>query len=571
MTHLLAERGPAQGTLQGRRPTRSRMCPSSTSDTAPAVAMRSRDAVTTSGPASAVRNTKAICRHVRSAARDGQLLPQLSVLLVIHSFLHAAWTPYSTLDWDTSLFPFGTSNHLFTSSTNQLLRHISLALLVTNLLLNIAGYGLIYRLYQHSVSTIFNRIPPQFPSSAFVNSFGAHIALLRPLEIIFRYLTARFRVLPDVIVLGEVRCGTTTLGQHLSSLPGCHQPFCLWKHPELDGKETFYFVGHYLGNVDPSRYRMCFPLKITKWWNERILKRPFFTFDGCAQYLTSPTAAALIAETYRRAGQDPPVLVACVRSPVDQAISWWRYENNAIEWGASMGLTDWNTKLRTNAYPPRAIGKALEFANSTEVQRLYSNAADLVTTKTDSKCLDSSALATQYRYRLPPWAMTWPGGQLSTIGRNGKFCFNISRFETIFAAVFAENANVVGKHTPKSSEEKNGKKLQYVSVVPLECMSAGSPLADALASIMEQAACRRYFNSDLPIFFDAKESLACIDQSITTQFQSSIKVRRNSGTKLSNLDMEPTSEDEVMLSKYFEKEMESLSRLAGLNFMCDGE
>ncbi len=553
------------------------MCASSSSGTAPAAAKSSRDTVTKykSGPASVVRNSKAICsifRHIRSSARDGQLLPQLSVRLVIHSFLHAAWTPCNRLGRDPSLFPFGTSNHLFASSTNiQLLRHISLALLVTNLLLNIAGYGLIYRLYQHSVSTIFNRIPPRFPSSAFVNSFGAHVPLLRPLEIIFRYVTARFRVLPDVIVLGEVRCGTTTLGQHLSSLPGCHQPFCLWKHPELDGKETFYFVGHYLGNVDPSRYRMCFPLKITKWWNERILKRPFFTFDGCAQYLTSPTAATLIAETYRRAGQDPPVLVACVRSPVDQAISWWRYENNAIEWGASMGLTDWNTELRTNAYPPRTIGKALEFANSAEVERLYSNAADLVTAKNDSKCLENSTLATQYQYRLPPWAMTWPGGQLSTIGRNGKFCSNILRFETIFAAAFAKNANVVGKHTPKSSEEKNGQKLNYVSVVPLECMSAGAPLADALTSIMEQAARRTYSNSDLPIFNNAKESLACIDQSIKTQFQSTIKVRRNSGTKLSNLDMEPTSEDEIMLSKYFQKEMESLSRLAGLNYMYDGE
>lgn len=524
-----------------------------------------------------------IGRLIISSARNGQTLPRFSLLFLVQSCLYA-------LSQSLQISKFG----------NQL----SVMLLIVCGSINIIGYVLLIVLYRHSIQTIFNRQIPDTIHEC-LPSFGAHLQMLRPIEIIWRYYTSSWRILPDIIVLGEVRCGTTSICQHLADLKDfdCHTPFCLWKHPELDHKETFYFVGHYLGksfiflfigkgailllelvrvstyilvlsiigNVTPRHYRMCFPLKITKWWNERILKRPFFTFDGCAQYLTSPTAAALIAETYRQAGQDPPVLVACVRSPVDQAISWWRYENNAIEWGASMGLTDWNTKLRTNAYPPRAIGKALEFANSTEVQRLYSNAADLVTTKTDSKCLDSSALATQYRYRLPPWAMTWPGGQLSTIGRNGKFCFNISRFETIFAAVFAENANVVGKHTPKSSEEKNGKKLQYVSVVPLECMSAGSPLADALASIMEQAACRRYFNSDLPIFFDAKESLACIDQSITTQFQSSIKVRRNSGTKLSNLDMEPTSEDEVMLSKYFEKEMESLSRLAGLNFMCDGE
>ena len=401
--------------------------------------------------------------------------------------------------------------------------------------------------------------PPGFPSAAFVNSFGAHIALLRPLEIIFRYLTARFRVLPDVIVLGEVRCGTTTLGQHLSSLPGCHQPFCLWKHPELDGKETFYFVGHYLGNVDPLAYRMCFPLKLTKWWNECILRRPFFTFDGCAQYLTSPTAAALIAETYRRAGQDPPVLVACVRSPVDQAISWWRYENNAIEWGASMGLTEWNTELRTKSYPPRTIGEALKFSTSEAVEKMYSNAEDLVKIKEgcNSTFLDNSVLATRHRYRLPPWAMTWPGGQLSTIGRNGKFSSNILRFEDVFAAAF-----------PNTGTKKKG--LKYVSVVPLECMSAGPQLAEALSGIMERASDRCHIYRDQskrkPIFNNPKETFATIEQAIRIQFQSTIKVRRNSGTKLSNSDMEPTSKDEILLSKYFQAEIESLRQMIGLDY-----
>jgi len=503
-----------------------------------------------------------ICRHVRSAARDGQILPRLTVLLAIHSLLHAALASHSWLHWGTPAF---SPEHLvvLSSASIQLLTQVSLTLLGANLILNIAGYVLIFRLYRHSVSTIFNRVPPKFPSVAFVNSFGAHIALLRPLEIVFRYLTARFRVLPDVIVLGEVRCGTTTLGQHLSSLPGCHPPFCLWKHPELDGKETFFFVGHYLGNVEPSAYRMCFPLKITKWWSEQILRQPFFSFDGCAQYLTSPTAAALIAETYRRAGQDPPVLVACVRNPVDQAISWWRYENNAIEWGSSMGLTEWNTELRTEAYPPRSIGEALEFSTSSAVQRLYSNATDLVTIREiDSTCLDSSDLATKHKYRLPPWAMTWPGGQLSTIGRNGKYSSNILRYETLFAAVFA-------KADQRSGEERR-KKIKYVSVVPIECMSAGTQLAEVLSTIMQQSSSRKYFDSVQSkrgaIFLNTKESLAVIEQSIRKQFQNTVKVRRNSGTKLSNLEMEPTSQDEIILSKYFEGELESLSRLVGLDY-----
>ena len=80
--------------------------------------------------------------------------------------------------------------------------------------------------------------------------------------------------------IGEVRCGTTSFCQILATalkeeneehddydddLNGnekcdgdnmqedkceffidCHKPFFLWSHPELDHKETFYSVEHYL-------------------------------------------------------------------------------------------------------------------------------------------------------------------------------------------------------------------------------------------------------------------------------------------------------------------------------------
>lgn len=247
-------------------------------------------------------------------ARRGQLLPQFTLLLVLQLVFHFVVS-----------FEVGDS----TTPSSPLLQHVSLFLLLLSGLINIGGYALLVALYRHSVQTIFNR---NLPSSMIecIPSFAAHLSLLKPLEVIFRYATARFRVLPDILVLGEVRCGTTTLCQHLSSIEGCEPPFCLWKHPELDHKETFYFVGHYLGRVDPFHYRMCFPLAIVKWFRERVCGRPFFTYDGCAQYLTNPAVPHLVAKAYRDAGQPPPVLVACVRNPVDQAVSWWRYENNAM-------------------------------------------------------------------------------------------------------------------------------------------------------------------------------------------------------------------------------------------------
>ncbi|OEU17677.1 hypothetical protein FRACYDRAFT_238103 [Fragilariopsis cylindrus CCMP1102] len=304
-----------------------------------------------------------------------------------------------------------------------------------------------------------------------IPSFCAHISLLRPLEIIFRYLTYRWRVLPDVIVLGEVRCGTTSLCQHFASLRqrrrrqdkndtndnsqqaeipiiDCRTPFCLWAHPELDHKETFFFVGHYLGYVTPEAYRMCFPLKSTKWFNEMkwklmnyyyermgkqtsttIQQQPLFmTFDGCAQYLTSPTAAALIAEAYRAANQPPPILIACVREPIDQARSWWRYENNAMVWGDSMSLTKYNKDLRGDHYPPVTSDDALRFSlNSTTTTKLYKRAEYLFSQDNNSNKLEQ-ATKRCVSVTIPYWAMTWPGGQLSGIGRNALFVENIMSF-----------------------------------------------------------------------------------------------------------------------------------------------
>jgi hypothetical protein len=253
----------------------------------------------------------ALFRAIVVSAWEGQHLPQLTLGCLCHGVVHA------------SLFGVITRR-----SRNKNLQPVSGGILCVSCLTCVAGYTLLLKLYRHSVMTIFNRkLPPTILEC--LPSFLVHMSLLKPLEIMWRRMTVRWRVLPDVLILGEVRCGTTTLAQHLSSIDGCHKPFCLWKHPELDHKETFYFVGHYLGNVDPSCYRMCFPLKRWRWFRRR---RRFFTFDGCAQYLTHPTVPYLIAKAYRDANQPLPVLVACVRNPVDQAISWWRFENNAMSW-----------------------------------------------------------------------------------------------------------------------------------------------------------------------------------------------------------------------------------------------
>lgn len=445
------------------------------------------------------------------ASRSGQRLPQLTLFFVGEIAIHFAAFP-NPLEPQKSV--------LYT---------LSLCLLVFTVTLLLCGYTLLIALYRHSVHTIFNRnLPP--PILECLPSLGAHLALLKPLEIIFRYATARFRVLPDILVLGEVRCGTTTLCQHLSQV-GCVEPFCLWKHPELDRKETFYFVGHYLGHVHPANYRMCFPLKIEKWFYQRILKRPFVVFDGCAQYLTHPAVPYLLAKAYQ--GQPPPVLVACVRNPVSQALSWWQYENNAMSWGQGMGLSKWNTELRSMLYPPRSISSAMDFSSSKKITEAYKKTEELF------QKVDSST-----PYHLPGWAMTWPGGQLSGVGRNGDFVTNIGRYERVFSKEFTAPGE---KTMPLTSN------LNFINVIPLEVLGNNIDLGETLRSLGKQVDRRQ---EDAPKLSDYMSTVYV-----------NLGIHRNaSSNMLRSSPLEPTAADEIRLGERFLSSTQELESMCGMSF-----
>ena len=128
---------------------------------------------------------------------------------------------------------------------------------------------------RYATKTVFNRQPPL--SLACILRIAW---VTRPLQLLWRVLTFWARVpAPDVYVLGEARCGTTTLCALLRSQLGMLGAFSIWDHPLANDKESFYFVGHIFGIVSPLLYRICLPLK---------LRRPAVVFEGCASYLCAP-------------------------------------------------------------------------------------------------------------------------------------------------------------------------------------------------------------------------------------------------------------------------------------------
>ena len=141
--------------------------------------------------------TVAIFSGVYHAAKNGRLLPRLTLILPIHVIIH--WYSFA-------------SNWCNVGGW----RTYSLCVMAANTVLNVVGYTVLVLLYRHSVQTIFNRNVPALRRDArgrlarephpAVASFNAHLLLLRPLEVAFRFLSAPLRVLPDVLVLGEARC-----------------------------------------------------------------------------------------------------------------------------------------------------------------------------------------------------------------------------------------------------------------------------------------------------------------------------------------------------------------------------
>ena len=133
---------------------------------------------------------------IQSAAKSGQLLPQLTVLLILQIIIEVIPLLVSQIA-TSSLTPYTRSRvrdagyDAFEPYLNKL-HIIHLYLLGINILLNMIGYILLYKLYHHSITTIFNRKVPSSTQQS-IPSFALHLSMLKPLEIVWRLLTYRLR------------------------------------------------------------------------------------------------------------------------------------------------------------------------------------------------------------------------------------------------------------------------------------------------------------------------------------------------------------------------------------------
>jgi len=122
--------------------------------------------------------------------------------------------------------------------------------------------------------------------------------------------TGKLRMLPDFIIIGAQRSGTTSLFNYLGQHPEIYHSF---------PKETHYFSNHYQKGTD--WYRSHFPLKIHKEIKESYLKRKLISGEATPYYVSHPLAPERVHDLV------PNVkLIVLLRNPVDRAYSHYYHQ-----------------------------------------------------------------------------------------------------------------------------------------------------------------------------------------------------------------------------------------------------
>lgn len=129
----------------------------------------------------------------------------------------------------------------------------------------------------------------------------------KKLQRAFHTWTAGWRVLPDFIVIGAQRGGTTSLYNYLIKFPQV-----AWSYK----KEVHYFDTHYTEGL--GWYRAHFP---TRTWIgiNKLFGRKLVVGEATPYYMFHPLAAKRIAELLPNAK-----LIAVLRNPIDRAYSQYQ-------------------------------------------------------------------------------------------------------------------------------------------------------------------------------------------------------------------------------------------------------
>ena len=122
--------------------------------------------------------------------------------------------------------------------------------------------------------------------------------------------THNFHILPDFLIIGTAKGGTSSLYDYLMEHP------CVGKSLT---KQIHFFDRYFDRKI--SWYKVCFPFVWEKFFIEKIKKKKFSTGEATAHYMTHPLAAERAFMVVPNAK-----IIVLLRNPVDRAYSHYNME-----------------------------------------------------------------------------------------------------------------------------------------------------------------------------------------------------------------------------------------------------
>src|ERR1700730_9070734 len=155
------------------------------------------------------------------------------------------------------------------------------------------------------------------PAQKLSDSSGREINTSIPIplpEKFYRGITNPIRLLPDFLIIGTQRGGTTSLFHYLEAHP-CVRPAV--------NKDLHFFDRKY--NKGLAWYRGHFPTRVERYYAQKIRGRAFLTGEASPSYLFHPHTPGRVAQAV------PHVkLIVLLRNPVTRAYSQYHH---AVELG----------------------------------------------------------------------------------------------------------------------------------------------------------------------------------------------------------------------------------------------
>lgn len=119
------------------------------------------------------------------------------------------------------------------------------------------------------------------------------------------FATGWLHTLPDYLIIGFAKCGTTSLHEYLIQHPSIFPPL---------GKEIDYFDRLYTRGL--NWYKAKFPLKTKKFFVKNVMKKDFITGEATPRYMEHPHALMRIKNTIPNSK-----FIILVRNPIERAFS----------------------------------------------------------------------------------------------------------------------------------------------------------------------------------------------------------------------------------------------------------